>query len=231
MRHAVEITLTKNNQYVKVKNITATTFARDTDSTRRKPMALKITEEDAAARRLTILQAARWCFLNFGFAKTSLDDIARRAGISRTLLYKTFKNKEDIFVAVFAHWLIARHPEARQAAAATGRAEERLWTVCRVMVFEPWEDMVGAPMAAEFHDVCGRLDPAVSEHHRQVVLDSVAAILNDAAAAEVFVLALDGLLADQPGVEVLQARARLLIDRFARASAKGKRREADAGLL
>jgi AcrR family transcriptional regulator len=51
-------------------------------------MALKITDEEAAARRLSILQAARWCFLNFGFAKTSLDDIAKRAGISRTLLYR-----------------------------------------------------------------------------------------------------------------------------------------------
>ncbi len=35
-----------------------------------------------------VLQAARWCFLNFGFAKTSLDDIGKRAGISRTLLYR-----------------------------------------------------------------------------------------------------------------------------------------------
>lgn len=179
-------------------------------------MALKITAEEATARRINVLQAARWCFLNFGFSKTSLDDIARRANISRTLLYRTFKDKEDIFAAVFEHWLISRHPLAQEAVAAKGSLKERLLTVCRVMVFEPWEDMVGAPMAAEFYDVCERLNPEVSAHHRQVVLDCVADILGDAPTAEVFVLALDGLLADQPTPEVLASRAAVLIQRFAR---------------
>ncbi|MRU32267.1 TetR/AcrR family transcriptional regulator, partial [Xylella fastidiosa subsp. multiplex] len=73
------------------------------------------TPEEAAQRRDNILLAARWCFLNFGYAKTSLDDIAKRANISRTLLYKTFTDKEDIYTAVFRHWLISRHPAARQA--------------------------------------------------------------------------------------------------------------------
>lgn len=182
-------------------------------------MALKITEEEAAARRVSILQAARWCFLNFGFSKTSLDDIARRASISRTLLYRTFKDKEDIFAAVFEHWLVSRHPEAQEAAAAKGKAEDRLLRVCRVMVFEPWEDMVGAPMAADFYDVCDRLAPEVSEHHEKVVLDCVTAILKDALAAEVFVLALQGLLADKPSLASLEGRARLLIDRFSKAAA------------
>jgi AcrR family transcriptional regulator len=50
-----------------------------------------ITETAAAERRERILQAARWCFLNFGFSKTSFEDIAKRANISRTLLYKVFK--------------------------------------------------------------------------------------------------------------------------------------------
>lgn len=166
------------------------------------------------------MQAARWCFLNFGFAKTSLDDIAKRSNISRTLLYRTFKDKEDIFVAVFEHWLISRHPEARRAAAAKGKAADRLLKVCQVMVFDPWMDMVGAPMAAEFHDVCERTNPEVSAHHRQVVLDCVASILGDSAAAEVFVLALDGMLADQPTPAVLEARSRILIDRFTRAIPK-----------
>lgn len=183
-------------------------------------MALRITQEAAAARRVSVLQAARWCFLNFGFAKTSLDDIARRAGISRTLLYRTFKDKEDIFSAVFAHWLVERHPAAIKAAEGKGSASARLFAVCEAMVLEPWTDMVGAPMAAEFHDVCERVDPEVSRHHRQVVQDCVAAILGDVAAAEVFVLALDGLLADVPSPEVLDGRTQILIDRFSRPVAR-----------
>jgi AcrR family transcriptional regulator len=173
-----------------------------------------MTEEEAAERRTRILHAARWCFLNFGFAKTSLDDIAKRANISRTLLYRTFKDKEDIFTAVFAHWLVARHPEAQQAAAGPGSPLDRLLSVCRVMVLEPWSDMVAAPMGAEFYDVCARLDPEVDARHHEVALACVTGILGEGERAEVFLLALDGLLADQPAPAVLERRVRILAERF-----------------
>ncbi|MEF3061435.1 TetR/AcrR family transcriptional regulator [Ralstonia solanacearum] len=183
-------------------------------------MATKMTREAAAARREGILQAARWCFLNFGFSKTSLDDIAKRASISRTLLYKSFKDKEDIFAAVFADWLVARQPAALEAARAAGSPYERLLDVCRLMVLEPWADMVGAPMAAEFYDVCERLDPGVSANHRRVAHACAAAILGNDSAAEVFLLALDGLLADRPTTAVLEQRVQLLADRFVQPQVK-----------
>lgn len=178
-------------------------------------MVLRITEQEADARRVSILDAAKWCFLNFGFAKTSFDDIAKRARISRTLLYKSFRNKEEVFTAVFAHWLVARHPDAREAAAGNGTPYDRLLGVCRAMVVEPWEGMVGAPMAAEFHDVCERVDPELEARHRQVALRCVADVLGDEESATVFLLALDGLLADQPTPAVLEQRIALLASRFA----------------
>src|SRR5262245_9791107 len=53
-------------------------------------MPATLTDDEAAARRTKILSAARWCFLNFGFAKTAFEDIAKRAKLSRTLLYRIF---------------------------------------------------------------------------------------------------------------------------------------------
>lgn len=50
-----------------------------------------------------ILQAAAECFARFGFDKTTLDDIGRRAGLNKASLYYYFKNKEDIFIAVVLH--------------------------------------------------------------------------------------------------------------------------------
>jgi len=47
-----------------------------------------------------ILQASADCFARFGFDKTTLDDIGRRAGLNKASLYYYFKNKEDIFIAV-----------------------------------------------------------------------------------------------------------------------------------
>jgi AcrR family transcriptional regulator len=173
-----------------------------------------MTKEESAARRARVLDAARWCFLNFGFAKTSFEDIAKRAGISRTLLYRIFKDKEDVFTAVFAHWLVARHPAAKDAAAGPGSPLERLLRVCRLMVLEPWSDMVTAPMGAEFFDACARIDPEIEARHRKVALECAAEILGNEESAEVFLLALDGLLADQPTVAVLERRLRVLAERF-----------------
>ncbi|OJT25339.1 TetR family transcriptional regulator [Archangium sp. Cb G35] len=185
-----------------------------------------MTDDEAAARRARILIAARWCFLNFGFAKTAFEDIARRANLSRTLLYRIFKDKEDIYRAVFVDWLVSRHPAAKQAANGPGTPYERLLNVCRLMVLEPWAEMVGAPMGSEFLEACERIDPGSEALHREVAQECVTAILGDEASAEVFLLALDGLLADHPTQEVLEQRTRLLAARFVPpATRKGARHE------
>src|SRR5215469_14115081 len=133
-------------------------------------MPAPITDDQAAVRRVKILTAARWCFLNFGFAKTAFEDIAKRANLSRTLLYRLFKDKEDIYRAVFVDWLVSRHPAAKQAAAAPGSAFERLVSVCRLMAIEPWGEMVGTPMGGAFLESCERIDPEISAEHRRVAL-------------------------------------------------------------
>ncbi len=179
-----------------------------------------MTDDEAAARRTKILTAARWCFLNFGFAKTAFEDIAKRAGLSRTLLYRLFKDKEDIYRAVFVDWLVSRHPAARKAAKGPGSAYERMLTVCRLMALEPWAEMVRAPMGSEFLAACERIDPESDALHHKVALECFASILGDEASAEVFVLALDGLLADQPSVEVLEERTKVLAGRFAQSTKK-----------
>ena len=183
-----------------------------------------MTDDEAAVRRATILTAARWCFLNFGFAKTAFEDIAKRANLSRTLLYRIFKDKKEIYRAVFVDWLVSRHPAAKQAAKGPGSPYERLLSVCRLMALEPWAEMVGAPMGREFLEACERIDPESEARYRKVAHECVAAILADEASAEVFLLALDGLLADQPSMEVLEQRTQLLAARFApRSSKKGAR--------
>ena len=187
-------------------------------------MPAKTKDDAAAARRTKILTAARWCFLNFGFEKTAFQDIAKRARLSRTLLYRVFKDKEDIFRAVFVEWLLSRQPAAKRAAAGPGSAYERLLSVCRLMALEPWVEMVAAPMGSEFVEVCERIDPESEALYRKIVLECVTTILGDHASAEVFLLAFDGLFADQPSTEALEQRTQLLVARFTpRSSKKGAR--------
>ena len=58
--------------------------------------------EVAASERLrpildAILEAAFGVFATYGFRRTSMDDIAKAAGMSRSALYLHYRNKEDIF--------------------------------------------------------------------------------------------------------------------------------------
>ncbi|KRG50838.1 TetR family transcriptional regulator [Stenotrophomonas maltophilia] len=53
-------------------------------------------KEDAEATRKRILDAARSCFLQFGFSSTSMEMIASHAGNTRGAIYWHFKSKEHI---------------------------------------------------------------------------------------------------------------------------------------
>ncbi len=54
----------------------------------------------ADEKRQSILDAATTQFSQYGFRKTSMEDIAREAGLSRPSLYSYFANKEDVFRGV-----------------------------------------------------------------------------------------------------------------------------------
>lgn len=178
-------------------------------------MSQKLTPEVLATRRARILDAARWCFLNFGFSRTSLEDIARRAAISRTLLYRTFKDKEDLFVQVFDDWLLSRLGLALEAAGQPGPPRMRLYRICQIALLDLWSEMESAPMSGDFLDACERLRPQVAQLHRDSFHRCVVQVLGDPVVSLVFQLALEGLLEDRPTLDVLQVRVRILVDRFA----------------
>lgn len=51
-------------------------------------------------KREEILKAAKTCFKDNGFYGSSINDIAKTAGITKSLLYYYFTGKEDIFLAL-----------------------------------------------------------------------------------------------------------------------------------
>jgi AcrR family transcriptional regulator len=52
-----------------------------------------------SARQAHVLEAALAVFARHGFSKTSIEDIAKAAGISRQGIYLHFKNKDEVFSA------------------------------------------------------------------------------------------------------------------------------------
>ena len=62
---------------------------------------MRKTKEEAYQTRCNLLAAALTIFYERGVSKASLDEIAKTAGVTRGALYWHFKNKEDLFEALF----------------------------------------------------------------------------------------------------------------------------------
>ena len=58
------------------------------------------TRDEAAETRSSILDAAERVFARRGVSHTSLEDIARSAGVTRGAIYWHFKNKSEVFAAM-----------------------------------------------------------------------------------------------------------------------------------
>ena len=72
----------------------------DTESPRRKPKGDKRDRTRAA-----LLEAARAVVREKGYANTTLEEVARRAGMTTGAIYGNFKNRDELFIALGqAYW-------------------------------------------------------------------------------------------------------------------------------
>ncbi|TPW12877.1 MAG: TetR family transcriptional regulator [Acidimicrobiaceae bacterium] len=108
-----------------VDRVSASASAREPVPTRRMPRA---------ERREQIARTAATVFVCGGFDGTSMDDVAREAGVTRLIVYRIFESKEELYRAVLdlviddlaAFRLLWRHaahePAFREVAALFKRA-------------------------------------------------------------------------------------------------------------
>lgn len=54
----------------------------------------------SAQTKNTLINIAKKCFTEYGFAHTSLEMIVKEANMTRGALYHHFKNKKDLFLAI-----------------------------------------------------------------------------------------------------------------------------------
>jgi AcrR family transcriptional regulator len=114
-------------------------------------------EERAAATRERLLAAARELFAERGYASVGTEEVVRHAEVTRGALYHHFRDKRDLFKAVFHE--VDRELVERVAQRAL---EEE----------DPWQRLLLACQA--FLDAC--LDPAV----RRIVYTDGPAVLDPA---------------------------------------------------
>ena len=93
------------------------------------------------ARKNQIIEAASVVFAQKGFARTTIAEVATRAGIGKGTVYEYFKSKEDLYFAVF-EWFMAQTGAGVMVSIATlkGTAAEKLKAVSTSLM-ESWDEM------------------------------------------------------------------------------------------
>lgn len=84
------------------------------------------THDDRSDTRTRILDVADRLFSHYGYAKTTVADIARELGMSPANVYRFFTSKLEIVEAIAERIFAARHAHNLATVAGPGTATERL---------------------------------------------------------------------------------------------------------
>ena len=101
------------------------------------------------AKMATILGAGHEAFLQYGYKRTSMQDIADRAGMSRAALYLHFKNKDDIFAAMMKAYFTAAAAAAEEALASHADPARALTAAFEAQMGDAGEALMKSPHADE----------------------------------------------------------------------------------
>lgn len=104
---------------------------------------------DQDTKQAKILTAAMDVFARYGFRRTSMDDIAQAAGVSRPALYQDFSNKRDIFRAIVVAIAADVCVKMQQQVHSKASLAHRLRGVFTVGVAEPYRMMEAMPHGEE----------------------------------------------------------------------------------
>ncbi len=137
----------------------------------------------AATRRLAIEAAATDVFAERGYRGASIDEIARRSGVTPPVLYDHFASKQALYRSLLERHFAELRQVWRENFVGEDPPGERV-----ARSFDAWFAYVEAhPFAGRmlFRDTTG--DPQIEAMHQEVAASSRAAIM--------------GLFASQPGAE------------------------------
>ena len=84
----------------------------------------RVDDEDAARERL--LDAAEECFSQFGSSKTSIEDVARQAKVSRSTVYRYFEGRNELLAAAYMRENTAVFVRVKMLMAEQGTFAERV---------------------------------------------------------------------------------------------------------
>lgn len=140
------------------------------------------TKPQVIATKIEIRAQAEQLFGHYGFAKTSVSDIAGACGMSTGNIYRFFRNKQAIGLAVVENFFDRQNSKMLDARyAARQSAERRLRTAVTAGVTHLVETMAGKPRIFEMAEfLCD--DPegeVLVDNHRQFLCGVFAGLISE----------------------------------------------------
>ncbi|MDT0263339.1 TetR/AcrR family transcriptional regulator [Jatrophihabitans lederbergiae] len=137
------------------------------------PLSSTVVETD---RRATVLESALVTFARFGYRKTSMEEVARAAHISRPGLYFLFASKEILFRSAVTHALEQDIAEVERVLAGTNRPlHERL-----LESFDQWAGRYVGPLSRDIStvieenpDLLGTIVQTMPRRFEELVADAI----------------------------------------------------------
>lgn len=187
---------------------------------------------DTNDRANSILLAAFGVFCQYGYRRTSMEDIARAAGMSRAALYLHYKNKQDILRQLVAAYFARALRDVQTALEPGGKPKKVLAALFEAKGGPEMQALMSSPHAAELWDANNALcadEVRNGEANISMALtewltaESSAGRLRLASGdspqmhAEVILGALSGIKNPELGYAEFQARAKRLAWFFGRA--------------
>ena len=111
----------------------------------------------ADPKRRRVLEGAMKVFLAYGFARTTMDDIAQAADMSRPALYLLFRNKGQIYRAIAATMLEESLLKADRALSSREAIGDRLMRMVDDCLLAMMRDIAASPHGSEILDMKGSL--------------------------------------------------------------------------
>ena len=179
-------------------------------------------------RQQTVLHAAFQAFATYGYRRTSMEDVARVAGLSRTALYQHFRNKEDIFRSLAVNYFDEALLNMQAALLQPGQTAQQALYACFVAKDGKFMDVVlTAPHGAELLDAGFSVSGDLAGEGETRMTKVLAAWFQDRGLAQdlgpasefagVVIAALTGLKSTVKTVEALRAGEQRLAALVARA--------------
>ena len=147
---------------------------------------MRRTKTEALKTKEYLMLAALDTFYKKGIARTSLNEIAQAAGVTRGALYWHFKNKEDLFDALFQR--ICDDIESCMKEDSNNN-NEQAWPSFRLTLIRFFERLQHNDLHYKFHSIlflkCEHTEQneaviAIAKKHQSLWREKIVAVLTDA---------------------------------------------------